>query len=103
MTSLITLAVLFTILGALASAKTLLHTFALMVDMFWQGVIWNDPIGVTISARAGLAARNGRTLGARVICTLFCNPLHCEQAIAADIARAKAALCLLAGNLKSTT
>lgn len=81
MTSLITLAVLFTILGALASAKTLIHTFALMVGMFWQGVIWNDPIGVTISARAGLAARNGKPL-------------------AADIARVKAVLCLLGGTLK---
>lgn len=84
-------------LGAIARAGTLLHTFALAIDMLAQGVIWNAPIGVTISSRAGLAARNGRTLGARLINVLALNQHHCEQAIAADIVRAHAALDLLTG------
>lgn len=83
------------LVGAVSGPKTLLHTFAVAFDMLIQGVGWNMPISVTLSARAGLAARNGKPLASRVICVLFFNPNHCEQAIAADIQRANEALAVL--------
>jgi hypothetical protein len=83
------------ILGALCGPHTLLHTFAVAFDMLLQGIGWNTPITVTLSARAGLAARKGNTKAARVICFLFFNRNHCEEAIASDIKRAKEALVVL--------
>lgn len=81
--------------GAFASSGTLLHSFAVAFDMLAQGLFWNSPIGVTISSRAGLSARKGNDRFARLICWVFRDPQHCEQAIAADIARANQALALL--------
>lgn len=83
------------ILGAFSNPKTLLHTFAVAFDMLVQGLGWNTPISVTLSSRAGLAARKGNPLAAKIICTLFFNPSHCEEAIQADIARAQEALDVL--------
>lgn len=85
------------VLGAIAKGGTLLHSFAVAFDMFCQDLFWNAPIGVTISSRAGLAARRGTTWPARAIDLLMFNRNHCEQAIAADIQRAEAALALLKG------
>ncbi len=85
------------VLGAIAKGGTLLHSFAVAFDMFCQDLFWNAPIGVTISSRAGLAARRGATWPARAIDLLMFNRNHCEQAIAADIQRAEAALALLKG------
>ena len=89
------LLILLVAFGAIAKAETIIHTFALALGMLVQGVIWNASIGVTISSRAGLAARNGRKLGASIINVLALNQQHCEQAISGDIARARAALDLL--------
>lgn len=89
--------ILLVAIGAVAHAGTILHTISLAIDMLVQGIIWNAPIGVTISSRAGLAARNGRKLGATIINLLALNQQHCEQAITGDIARARAALNLLEG------
>ena len=83
------------LIGAVCGPKTLLHTFAVAFDMLLQGVGLNMPISVTLSARAGLAARKGNTLAAKIICTLFFNPNHCEEAITADIDRANEALAVL--------
>ena len=83
------------VVGALARGGTLFHTFALMFDMLWQGLIWNDPVGVTLYSRAGLAARKGNTLPARLIGVLFLNKNHCEEAIAADIERVHNAIDIL--------
>ncbi len=89
------LIIVFVAIGALSRAGTLMNTFALALDMLVAAFIWNDPVGVTISSRAGLAARNGRNLGASIINVLALNQQHCEQAISGDIARARAALDLL--------
>jgi hypothetical protein len=83
------------LVGAVSGPRTLLHTFAVAFDMLVQGVGWNMPISVTLSARAGLAARNGKPLAAKIICFIFFNPNHCEEAIAADIQRANEALAVL--------
>lgn len=83
------------VLGALASRGTLLHSFAVAFDMFVQDVIWNAPIGVTISSRAGLAARAGRPRLAKLIDALFFDAGHCEKAIAADLERAQKAIAVL--------
>lgn len=87
--------VVLLIVGALCKPKTLVHTFALSFDMFVQCLGWNDPVSVTISSRAGLAARKGKTLGAKIICAMFFNKNHCEESITADIARANEALAIL--------
>ncbi len=86
------------IIGALSSAKTLLHSFALGFDVFCQMFFWNHAIGVTISSRAGLAARRGKPFMAKIVNTIFFNKNHCEEAVVADIARAKEALILLQGS-----
>ena len=86
---------LFLIVGALAGSTTILHSFAVAFDMFIQDIFWNAPIGVTISSRAGLAARRGNPKFANLIGKLFFNPDHCENAIVADIARAKEAIKVL--------
>lgn len=83
------------IAGAIAKAGTLLHSFAVAFDAFVQDLCWNDTLGVTISSRAGLAARNGKFWPARTINFIMLNKNHCELAIAADIQRAHAALSLL--------
>ena len=88
------------ILGALCGPKTLLHTLAVAIDMLIQGLGWNDPVSVTISSRAGLAARNGNTIWAKIICTIFFNPNHCEEAIQSDIDRANEALTILNNSTK---
>ena len=87
--------ILLLIVGALCGPKTLLHTFAIAFDMLVQGIGWNDPVSVTVSSRAGLAARKGNTIWAKIICALFFNPNHCEEAIAADTERANEALTIL--------
>lgn len=83
------------LVGAVSGPKTVMHTFAVAIDMLVQGIGWNTPVSVTISARAGIAARNGKPLGAKIICTLFFNKNHCEEAIDADIARANEVLAIL--------
>ena len=85
------------LIGALSGPKTLAHAFAVGFDMFIQAIIWNDAGGITISSRAGIAARNGKVLGARIINFIMFNPNHCEQAILADVKRAQSALNLLQG------
>lgn len=87
--------VLLLVIGAVAGGW--LHAFAVAFDMFCQDLIWDAPIGVTISSRAGLAARNGKPLGAKIVNIIMFNPNHCEQAINADTIRAKEALKILTG------
>lgn len=82
-------------IGAFAGPTTILHTFAVTFDVLMQGLFWNKPVPITISSRAGLAARKGDTRAARVINFLACNPRHCEEAIAADTERANEALAIL--------
>lgn len=81
--------------GILAKPRTLAHTFAVAVDILAQGVFYDAPIGVTISSRAALAARAGKPWLANIICWVFRDPAHCEDAIKADIERAQQALSLL--------
>lgn len=83
------------IIGAISGGW--LHAFAVGFDMFIQDLIWNSATGVTISSRAGLAARNGKPLGAKIVNKIMFNPNHCEEAIVADIARANEALRILTG------
>jgi hypothetical protein len=83
--------------GAVAHGGTLLHSFAVAFDMFIQDLVWNAPIGVTISSRAGLAARNGKPLGAKIVNFIMLSQTHCEEAIQADIDRANQALGVLNG------
>lgn len=85
------------VLGAVAKAGTLLHSFAVAFDAFVQDMCWNDTLGVTISSRAGLAARRGVLWPARIVNTLMLSRTHCEDAIATDTQRARAALQLLTG------
>ncbi len=91
------LIVLFVLLvaGAILPPGNIVHSFAVAFDMFVQDLVWDAPIGVTISSRAGLAARRGTLWPARVINFIMRNPHHCEQAIAADIARAQRAIQIL--------
>ena len=81
------------VLGAIVGGW--LHAFAVGFDMFIQDLIWDAPIGITISSRAGLAARNGKPLGAKIVNMIMFNQNHCETAIAADTQRANEALVLL--------
>lgn len=84
--------------GAILPAGNILHSFAVAFDMFCQDLVWDAPIGVTISSRAGLAARRGVAWPSKVVNTIMFNPHHCELAILADIQRAEAALALLKGH-----
>lgn len=85
------------ILGAIAKAGTLLHSFAVAFDAFVQDLCWNDTLGVTISSRAGLAARRGVLWPQRIVNFIMLSRTHCQDAIATDIQRAEAALQLLTG------
>jgi len=85
--------ILALIIGAISGGW--LHAFAVGFDMFIQSLVWDAPIGVTISSRAGLAARNGKTLGAKIVNFIMGSSTHCEDAIQADIYRAKEALHVL--------
>ncbi len=85
------------VMGAVAKAGTLLHSFAVAFDAFVQDLCWNDTLGVTISSRAGLAAHRGVLWPQRIVNFIMRNPHHCEAAIQADIQRAEAALALLKG------
>lgn len=85
------------VLGAWAGPGTLLHTFAVAFDVFGQSLGYDSSLSITISSRAGLAARNGNTRGATIINTLFFNKNHCEGAIASDLARASATIKVLEG------
>ena len=70
---------------------------SVVVDLFFQDAIWDAPIGVTISSRSGLAARNGKPLGSKIVNFIMFNKNHCEEAITADIQRAQIALTILNG------
>jgi hypothetical protein len=83
------------LIGAFAGPTTILHTLAVTFDVLMQGLFWNAPVPITISSRAGLAARKGNTRAARVINFLAHNPNHCEEAIVADTLRANEALAIL--------
>ena len=85
------------ILGAIAKAGTLLHSFAVAFDAFCQDLFWNDTLGVTISSRAGLAARRGVLWPQRIVNFIMLSRTHCQDAISTDIQRAEAALRLLTG------
>ena len=85
------------ILGAIAKAGTLLHSFAVAFDAFCQDLFWNDTLGVTISSRAGLAAGRGVLWPQRIVNFIMLSRTHCQDAIATDIQRAEAALAILMG------
>lgn len=76
------------------------HTFtryvALGFDMFWN-VITGGSIDMTISARAGVAAVNGKKWGKLLAwCLGKLEANHCNLAIEGDIDRAKALIAELA-------
>ena len=83
------------LLGALAGVGTFLHSFAVAFDIFCQDVFFNDTLGVTLSSRAGLAARTGYLWPSKAINLLMFSNTHCEDAITADIERATKSLQLL--------
>jgi len=89
------IAILITLLIIGAFVGGWLHAMAIAVDIFFQSLIWDAPIGVTISSRAGLAARNGKPFGAKCINFIMFNKNHCEESIAEDIRRAQEALTFL--------
>lgn len=72
--------------GAIAAQATILHTFAVAIDVFVENLGYNRVGCVTLSSRAGLAARQGDARWERLIELLFGHG-HCEQAIAVDAAR----------------
>ena len=83
--------------GAMAKVGTLLHTMARAFDTFVQDTFWNDNLGITLSSRAGLAAKKGNTKYATFINLLAFNKQHCEQAIANDIQLAQDTIKKLTG------
>ena len=85
------------VFGIFCANGTFFHSVALGLDIFIQTIIWNDSASITISARAGLAARNGKPLGAKIVNFIMCNKNHCEDAIAWDTARAQKSLKVLQG------
>jgi len=85
--------IILIIIGALSGGW--LHAFAVAFDMFIQALVWDSATGVTISSRAGLAARNGKPLGSKIVNFIMGSNTHCEDAIQADIDRAKNALKIL--------
>lgn len=71
-----------------------LFNVALGLDIFGSAVLGGMP-GETLSGRAGTAQRQGKLRGrilAPIINWIMRNPNHCQQAIAGDIARAKAVI-----------
>lgn len=91
----LTILIILIVIGAITHGW--LHAFAVGFDLFIQDLVWNAPIGVTISSRAGLAARNGKPLGSKIVNFIMLNSNHCEEAITADIERAQTALKILNG------
>ena len=83
------------IIGAIAKRGSILHTFAFAVDQFCQDLIWNDELGITISARCGLWARRGFVWPSRIVNTVMMSRTHCEDSITWNIERCRAALKLL--------
>lgn len=64
------------------------------VDLLASAVLGGMP-GETLSGRAGTAQREGELRGrifAPIIDFIMFDPNHCQQAIAGDIARAKAVI-----------
>ena len=103
----------FIVWGAFSGPGTLFHNLSLAFDIFMQCFGWNKVLCITISSRAGLAARNGHPwwsyfVGA-VMLAWWKNPAptlkekllsHGEGAILADWQRTIASQKLLAGRDK---
>ncbi|MDE2344642.1 MAG: hypothetical protein KGL63_14850 [Betaproteobacteria bacterium] len=89
--------VVLLIVGAISGPRTLLHSFAVAFDQFAQALIWDDPLGVTISSRCGLWQRRGILWPARIVNALMLSSTHCQRAIERDRARAEQAIRLLDG------
>lgn len=83
------------VIGAIAKRGSIFHTFAFAVDQFFQDLIWNDELGVTISARCGLLARRGIVWPSRIVNTVMMSRTHCEDSIGWNIQRCQDALKLL--------
>lgn len=83
------------VVGAILPPGNVFHSAAVAFDAFVQDLAWNDTLGVTISSRAGLAARRGLLWPQKAVNTIMGSSTHCVDAIAADIQRAQAALKLL--------
>ena len=96
-TALLLVLLVLLVAGAILPAGNIIHSFAVAFDMFCQDLIWDAPIGVTISSRAGLAARRGVLWPQRIVNFIMLSRTHCQDAIATDIQRAEAALQLLTG------
>ena len=73
----------------------ILYSLAIGFDFMVQDILWENTIGVTISSRAGLAARSGLVWPSKIINLIMRSPTHCEDAIAQDIQRAHEALSVL--------
>lgn len=74
--------------------KAWFFNILLALDILGSAILRGLP-GETLSGRAGTAQRQGHWRGyfwSRIINWLARNPLHCAQAIAGDIARAKAVI-----------
>jgi len=82
-------------------SKTYVFKVLLFLDMFVCALIWRDS-GITISSMTGLAMRrpNPPWWAQALYWALdHLEKQHCEQAIANDILRARAALLILTGEV----
>ncbi|MDE1906078.1 MAG: hypothetical protein KGH75_06455, partial [Rhodospirillales bacterium] len=59
------------VVGALAAGNTILHTFAVAIDVLAENLGWNRVGCITLSSRAGLAARQGHGRWSMAIGFLF--------------------------------
>ena len=74
--------------------KTYVFNVLLALDVLGSALLNGMP-GETLSGRAGTAQREGRLRGrilAPIIDWIMRDPNHCQEAIAGDIARAKAVI-----------
>ena len=74
--------------------KGYVFNILLGIDILASAILGGMP-GETLSGRAGAAQREGKLRGrifAPIIDFIMCDPQHCQQAIAGDIARAKAVI-----------
>ncbi|MDE1907424.1 MAG: hypothetical protein KGH75_13350, partial [Rhodospirillales bacterium] len=59
------------VVGALAAGNTILHTFAVAIDVLAENIGWNRVGCITLSSRAAIAARHGRPGWSMAIGFLF--------------------------------
>jgi hypothetical protein len=84
--------ILTVIAGIFSGSGTWTRMFAVGFDIFCNAIT-GGTFDITISARAGIAERNGKKWGKGMSYFLSkCEPNHCQLAIQADIDRARAVI-----------